>query len=946
MKKYQLDIVCIQETWISKASYYNTFDNCMVILSGVDGPQEERNWTGVGFILSAKVRRSLRSFLQYSDRMACIKVQAGSNLVGILSIYAPHNMKPLPEKVAFYADLTTLYDRCSTDGPKIICGDFNARLGECRSGEDQVIGPHAFGREASRATELSNRELLLEFCFGHGLAVANTFADTSPGEKVTFREAGFDPMGEVCSRGYALLDLALVDQQHLGIISDLASHREATLATNHFLVTCTLNCVFAPRQPTQTQLPNLESLDSQSCRQEFISTVEGKLSRLDAPTDVDSLWRDLTEAIHDAEATLPKKTSVAKKAWVRDSTLALIEKRQVARYENDHTSEKMLTKQIKAAVRKDKSIWLDSALASGTWDSLKKKRRPPADKQGRMQAKDGKLVDSEERAATMALFLEEVQWQHRASYDTDGPALGEELPVDLTPFSESEVMSVLRQMKRRKAPGRDNIRNEYLKLFTASQACKEWLLNFLNLCWRGAEIPEEWHVANISMIFKKGSVSLPENYRPISLLSTGYKIFSALIRARLISAGAEDRLSAGQFGFRSGKSTSHAIFCLRRRIECEAAWKNGKLSLLALDWQRAFDSISSDGLQVALKRFGLPDHLLAVIANIYSERKFTVRECGYTSDVRQQASGIVQGCPLSPLLFIMLMTVVMEDVRSELSGIDAQRYEKGELSWLLYADDTILVGNEAASVERLLVHIQNVGLRFGLQLHPDKLQLLQIGPQTVIHRPDGSVVIPRDSMVYLGTLVTSDGTGSKELTRRLGLALQDFRCLSRFWRQAATTRHRKVQILNAIVFAKLRYSLNSVWLSAAERRRLDGFQNRCIRAAWGIKPAYFSRVANKEVLERSGQVPMSRQLLREHLLLFGEAARADTGSVLKDSLFRGNFGALRINAFVRKRGRPHLEWASEVFKHALRVPGGLQKVAKTTDWMRAVNAYIQHSLSV
>ena len=91
---------------------------------------------------------------------------------------------------------------------------------------------------------------------------------------------------------------------------------------------------------------------------------------------------------------------------------------------------------------------------------------------------------------------------------------------------------------------------------------------------------------------------------------------------------------------------------------------------------------------------------------------------------------------------------------------------------------------------------------------------------------------------------------------------------------------------------------------------------------------------------------MSRQLLREHLLLFGEAARADTGSVLKDSLFRGNFGALRINAFVRKRGRPHLEWASEVFKHALRVPGGLQKVAKTTDWMRAVNAYIQHSLSV
>ena len=77
--------------------------------------------------------------------MAYIKVQAGPKLVGILSIYAPHNLKPLPEKVAFYADLTTLYDRCSTDGPKVICGDFNARLRRNRDTEDTSIGPYIFG---------------------------------------------------------------------------------------------------------------------------------------------------------------------------------------------------------------------------------------------------------------------------------------------------------------------------------------------------------------------------------------------------------------------------------------------------------------------------------------------------------------------------------------------------------------------------------------------------------------------------------------------------------------------------------------------------------------------------------------------------------------------------------------------------------------------------------
>ena len=65
-----------------------------------------------------------------------------------------------------------------------------------------------------------------------------------------------------------------------------------------------------------------------------------------------------------------------------------------------------------------------------------------------------------------------------------------------------------------------------------------------------------------------------------------------------------------------------------------------------------------------------------------------------------------------------------------------------------------------------------------------------------------------------------------------------------------------------------------------------------------------------------GLKPTSQQLLREQLLLFGEAARADAESVVRESVCWGNFNTLRINSFVRKRGRPHLEWASEVFKHA------------------------------
>ena len=143
-----------------------------------------------------------------------------------------------------------------------------------------------------------------------------------------------------------------------------------------------------------------------------------------------------------------------------------------------------------------------------------------------------------------------------------------------------------------------------------------------------------------------------ENYRPISLLSVGYKIFSALILGRLKDGGAENRLSKTQYGFRKGYGTEDAIFIARRKIELAWAQRDGHLLILALDWAKAFDSIDPEGMLAALRRFGLPEHLISVIAAIYSDRCFHVKDCGHISEKRAQHSGISQGCPLFPNLWL------------------------------------------------------------------------------------------------------------------------------------------------------------------------------------------------------------------------------------------------------------------------------------------------------
>ena len=120
---------------------------------------------------------------------------------------------------------------------------------------------------------------------------------------------------------------------------------------------------------------------------------------------------------------------------------------------------------------------------------------------------------------------------------------------------------------------------------------------------------------------------------------------------------------------------------------------------------RTFDSISPDALIHALARFGLKPQMLKVIRAIYSNRSFQVPDAGCTSHSHPQAFGICQGCPLSPLLFTMVMTVLMQDTKQSLRTNHAYAAHEGALvEELLYADDTLLIHSDAEAVRCPYLH--------------------------------------------------------------------------------------------------------------------------------------------------------------------------------------------------------------------------------------------------
>ena len=124
-----------------------------------------------------------------------------------------------------------------------------------------------------------------------------------------------------------------------------------------------------------------------------------------------------------------------------------------------------------------------------------------------------------------------------------------------------------------------------------------------------------------------------------------------------------------------------------------------QLGIILLDWEKAFDKISHSSLIHTLKRYRLPPTFLHLITNLYDHPHFYVHLNNKYSDYHTQNSGIRQGCPLSPYLFIMVMSALWHDLHTTLPL--SQTADE-----LLYADDTLLYSKSTHKLETTLKQVE------------------------------------------------------------------------------------------------------------------------------------------------------------------------------------------------------------------------------------------------
>ena len=233
----------------------------------------------------------------------------------------------------------------------------------------------------------------------------------------------------------------------------------------------------------------------------------------------------------------------------------------------------------------------------------------------------------------------------------------------------SETDYALAKSAKTRAAGLDDIPTKAWQWLDTND--RTYLLNLLNDAWTSQSIPQEWQTALVVEIYKcKGALDDPNNYRPISLLSTAYKLLARILQQRL-AAGLDQHLRGTQYGFRM---TLHFTASSRHPQTSRKGRARRPLPLHAP---------------------GMPEGILNLLTNVYTSQPFQVKATGQTSEVLEAKAGIPQGCPLSPYLFLIVHSMILFDVDKQLledGGLPPWVFsQQAPLYDMAYADDTALI---------------------------------------------------------------------------------------------------------------------------------------------------------------------------------------------------------------------------------------------------------------
>lgn len=435
--------------------------------------------------------------------------------------------------------------------------------------------------------------------------------------------------------------------------------------------------------------------------------------------------------------------------------------------------------------------------------------------------------------------------------------------LSITPASPDELKTIIAHLRSRKAPGHDNIRNGALKALPHKAIMM--LTNIVNAALRLHHFPADWKSAKIIMIRKKREdPAFPQNYRPISLLSSLGKILEKVIHTRLQDQVDERNIIPDhQYGFRRHHSTIHQLHRLTDHI---TDGFNRKWSTVALsvDVAKAFDRVWHTGLLYKLHERGISPPLIKLIRSYLRNRTFSVSHLRCISQTRRIQAGVPQGSLLSPLLY----NIYTSDMPPPPPNTNLA----------MFADDTLFYSQSrspvlaARRVQAAADLYEDWYCKWRIAINPTKSTAIVFNKKSRRARIEnlnmfGDDVPWANEIKYLGVTMDSRLTWSQHVDSLVGIATGTLIALYPLLAgHSKLNLHLKTVLYKAAIRPRLTYAAQ-VWghAAAAHIGRLQVQQNKFLRIMVGAP--WFVR---NTTIHRDLQIPLILDHIKELATRFFE----------------------------------------------------------------------------
>ena len=380
----------------------------------------------------------------------------------------------------------------------------------------------------------------------------------------------------------------------------------------------------------------------------------------------------------------------------------------------------------------------------------------------------------------------------------------------------SEMLNALKFMNNGSSPGVDGIPTEFYKVFW--EDIKKPLYNSFIHSLNTGILSLSQRKGVLSLLYKgnNSDKELLKNWRPISLVNSDYKILTKLFSIRIKRVMA-DLVHENQTGFIKGRNISQTLRELDDIIEREKHFKNSHF-LLAVDFEKAFDTISTLFVTEMCKEYGFGPSFLRWIDILMNDRISCVKNNGYVSHEFKMERGLRQGCPMSPLLFVLAVELLANKIRQD-SNLNGIMINEKSVRIKQYADDTTLLLKDEIDIREVLSRLKEFENVSGLKINKNKSYLICPGNPLLVGSEIEGIIVSKEVKI-LGVWFDSD-IRAKHNKKNWETKITNTKHILENWSKRDLSTFGKVLILKTFALSNFIYLMQSIGMPENIMRELN-----------------------------------------------------------------------------------------------------------------------------